>query len=126
MILVDTAVWIDHLHATEPHLVELLEQGSVLHHPMVVGELSLGSIPNRAPFLDLIRNLPAAPQATATEVDVLVESHRLHGKGLSLVDVHLLASVLLMPGAALWTRDKRLRSTAMELGVAMTEPEGEQ
>ena len=48
----------------------------------------------------------------------LVESRRLWGRGLSLVDVNLLGAVLVVPGARLWTRDKRLKSMAEELEIA--------
>ena len=47
-----------------------------------------------------------------------IEVHRLHGKGIGYVDVHLLASVALSAGAKLWTRDKTLRAVADELGCA--------
>jgi predicted nucleic acid-binding protein len=40
MILVDTSVWIDHLHRTEDTLVALLGQNAVLMHPMILGELA--------------------------------------------------------------------------------------
>ncbi|GAA0996971.1 putative nucleic acid-binding protein [Subtercola frigoramans] len=50
-----------------------------------------------------------------------MERFSLHGKGLSLVDVHLLASVALTPGASLWTRDKRLNRAAEELRVDFRE-----
>lgn len=49
----------------------------------------------------------------------MVEAHRMWGRGLSAVDAHLIGSVLLIPTAQLWTRDKRLRSVAGELGVAL-------
>ena len=38
--------------------------------------------------------------------------------GIGYVDVHLLASVALSDGAQLWTRDKRLRAVADDLGCA--------
>lgn len=120
MILVDTSVWIDHLHATDAGLVQLLEEGSVLTHPMVIGELSLGSIWGRTTFLSLLRNLPAAPVAAPAEVATFIEDHALHGRGLSLVDVHLLSSTRLLPGTRLWARDKRLLRAADELGIAAT------
>ncbi len=47
----------------------------------------------------------------------LVEERRLWGRGLSAVDVALLASVVVTPGVALWTRDKRLRQAARDVGV---------
>ena len=47
--------------------------------------------------------------ASHAEVLHLVESRRLYGRGLALVDAHLLAATLLTPGVRLWTRDRALR-----------------
>lgn len=116
MILVDTSIWIDHLHRAEPALVNALGRAAVLQHPMVIGELSLGTLRDRDTVLALIANLPSAPVASHGEVALFVEAHELYGQGLSLVDAHLLASVTLMPGATLWTRDKRLHRMAERLG----------
>lgn len=117
MILVDTSVWVDHLRRTDADLVTLLDDTQVWTHPMVVGELALGSLQNRATVLALLDDLPEAPAATHREVRHFVERHALHGAGLSLVDVHLLASVRLAQTSWLWTRDRTLREAAERLGV---------
>ena len=109
MILVDTAIWIDHFHRAEPRLVSLLQDAAVCAHPMVVGELALGSLRNRSEVLNLLGHLPEVPLATHREVLDFVDVHRLHGVGLSLVDAHLLAALRLSETALLWTRDQRLR-----------------
>jgi predicted nucleic acid-binding protein len=46
MILVDTSVWIYHLRAGEPLLVELLDTHRVLIHPFIIGELACGNLTN--------------------------------------------------------------------------------
>jgi predicted nucleic acid-binding protein len=117
MILVDTSVWIDHLHTTDNQLVSLLERSEVAQHPMVIGELALGTIRSRAEVLGLLAELQSTAVATHGELLAFVESNGLHGRGLSLVDAHLLAGVVLTPGARLWTRDKRLHSAASDLSV---------
>lgn len=117
MILVDTSVWIGHLHLTDQVLVDALAAFRVAQHPMVIGELALGSLCDRRAVLALISALPQVPLASHQEVMFMVEEKSLHGQGLSLVDAHLLAATLLTPGARLWTRDKKLRSAALELGV---------
>jgi predicted nucleic acid-binding protein len=117
MILVDTSVWIDHLHRSEPALVGLLDSSRVLQHPMVLGELALGSMRNREELLGSLTGLPSARIAAHDEVMRFIEQRQLYGGDLSLVDVHLLASVLLTPGTGLWTRDKRLRASADSLGI---------
>lgn len=118
MILVDTSVWIDHLHRSDDHLAGLLDRSAVVQHPLVIGELALGTLRDRDLILDLLQNLPSTPTATHEEVLYFVESKQLYGRGLSLVDAHLLASALLDPGTMIWTRDKRLLAAAHKLGIA--------
>lgn len=118
MILVDTAVWIDHLRDDDPHLAALLDRGLVLAHPWVTGELALGSIRNRAEVLRLLDDLPQATVATAAEVRQLVEQHELFSLGIGYVDAQLLAATMLSADAVLWTRDRRLEAPAQRLGLA--------
>ncbi len=120
MILVDTSVWVDHLRANDHALVALLETGAVLAHPFVIGELALGRLRQRAIVLNALSDLPHASVATNMEVLHLVDRHALFGRGIGYIDAHLLAAVRLTAGAALWTKDKRLRGIAVELGLAMT------
>ena len=120
MILVDTSIWIDHLHRTEPDLVAVLEEAEVCLHPMIIGELALGSLRDRSAILTMIADLPAVPVATHAEVLQLIESNALYGTGLSLVDAYLLAALRLTEATKLWTRDRRLHSAARQLGVAAT------
>ncbi len=117
MILADTSIWISYLREGSVELDHGLEQGSVLTHSMIRGELALGSIASRREFLDALSWLPHALRATDDEVIALIERHGLHGSGLGLVDVHLLASALLTPGVRIWTKDQRLRSAAAGFGV---------
>jgi predicted nucleic acid-binding protein len=118
VILVDTSVWIDHLRSHDAMLAALLEQQDLLIHPMIIGELALGSIANRATVLGLLGNLPHVFRASDDEILTFIEARSLVAKGLSLVDVHLLASTTLTPGTKLWTRDKQLNTMAQELGLA--------
>jgi hypothetical protein len=57
--------------------------------------------------------------ATDAEVLGFMNSEALFGRGIGYVDVHLLASVRLSAGAALWTRDGRLLDAAEELSLAV-------
>ncbi|WP_109474141.1 type II toxin-antitoxin system VapC family toxin [Ornithinimicrobium cavernae] len=117
MILVDTSVWIDHLHTRDSHLVEELELDRVGCHPAVIEELALGSLANRDDVMVLLGSLRRFPVLRHEEVPALVAGRRLWGRGLSAVDAHLLGSVALVEGGVLWTRDKRLRSACQEVGV---------
>lgn len=118
MLLVDSAVWIDHLRRRDKALFEALEAGLVLCHPFVIGEVAMGSLADRATILTLMRALPQAEKAEDSEVLILVEQRRLFSLGLGFIDAHLLASTLLTPETRLWTRDRRLRDAAERLGVA--------
>lgn len=116
-ILVDTAVWIDHLHRTDSQLARLLEHGLVVTHPMVIGELALGSIRNRSTVLSLLSGLPMIAEAKSQEILDLVEARALYGRGLGLVDASLLAAALIAGDVAIWTRDKRLAAIADSLRI---------
>lgn len=118
MILVDTSVWVDHLRVASRGLGTLLDEGDVLCHPFVIGELACGNLANRAEVLRLLAALPQAPRAADAEVLAFVEGRRLEGRGLGYIDVHLLAAALLAGSVPLWTLDRRLASAARELGVA--------
>jgi predicted nucleic acid-binding protein len=118
LILVDTSVWVDHLRRGDAELADLLERGGVVMHPFVIGEIACGSLADRSSILELLQDLPAAVVADNDEVLGFIERLGLHGKGIGYVDVHLLASVKLTDGARLWTRDKRLRAAAGDLGCA--------
>jgi predicted nucleic acid-binding protein len=119
MILVDTAVWIDHLHTLESSLVELLQVDRVGCHPLIIEEIALGSIAQRDVVIDLLANLRQFPDVRHREVLHLTDRRQLWGRGLSAVDVHLLAAVALVGGAQLWTRDKRLKAASVEVGVSL-------
>ena len=119
MILVDTSVWVHHLRAADKALIDLLDAGRVLGHPFVIGELALGNLRRRHLVLGTLRDLPQASIATNEEVLQFIGRQALFGLGIGYVDAHLLASVRLTPGAAIWTRDKRLQVAADKLGLAM-------
>ena len=122
MILVDTSVWIDHLHRSEGGLSALLNEAQVCTHPMIVGELALGSLRDRKMILELLADLPSTPVATHAEVLRFVELHSLYGIGLSLVNAHLLAALRLSSVDRLWTRDRRLRLAGDKLGLSADLP----
>jgi predicted nucleic acid-binding protein len=122
MILADTSVWIDHLRSGDKTMAALLDEARILTHPFVIGELALGNLRRREVVLSLLHDLASSTIASDAEVLVFVESNALAGRGIGLIDVHLLASTRLNTGATLWTRDKRLREIAEEMGVATRLP----
>lgn len=111
MILVDTSVWVDHLRKGNDALAALLLKAEVACHPMVIGELACGNLERREEVLALLHALPSTERVSDDEVLFFIEQHRLGGRGLGLVDMHLLASCALS-AATLWTFDRRLQQAA--------------
>lgn len=120
MILVDTSIWIDFLRGSDQELAKLIGTMGVLCHPMVIGELACGNLPQRQFALRRLRNLPQATVANHDQLMELIEREQLFGCGIGYVDVHLLASARLGHARMLWTRDKRLRTVSEEMGFAYT------
>jgi predicted nucleic acid-binding protein len=119
LILVDTSIWIDHPRTGHPTLERLLEQGLVLGHPWVIGELALGRLTRRQEILRLLTALPQATVATPAEVLALLDRRELYGLGIGYVDAQLLAATRLTPDAQLWTGDGSLEAVAGRLGQAV-------
>jgi predicted nucleic acid-binding protein len=117
MVLVDTSVWVEHFRRGWPELAGLLDAGSVVCHPFVLGELACGNLKNRREILELLQTLCTCPVATHEEVLQLIETNHLMGLGLGYIDVHLLASARLS-GVPLWTLDRSLKTAASRLDVA--------
>ncbi len=118
MVLADTSVWIDHLRKTSHRLAGLLDNGEVVIHPFVVGELACGNLANRKELLSLLHALPAVERVEDDEILFFIEQHSLAGRGLGLIDVHLLASSKVSEHP-LWTKDKRLTAAAEALGLGV-------
>lgn len=122
MILVDTSIWVNHLRDRDEALANLLDQGMVLTHPFIIGEIALGDLRQRPVVLDALSDLPLAHVATDPEVLHFIEANRLFGSGIGYIDAHLLAAVRLNADTSLWTKDRRLHSAAARLGLAAVVP----
>lgn len=122
-VLIDTSVWVDHFRNRNDALIELIEVDRALNHPMVVVELACGTPPApRVQTLNDIGLLRPCNQATLQEVMDFIEREQLYGLGCGLVDMSLLASTLITPGARLWTLDKRLADIAGRFGATYQPP----
>jgi predicted nucleic acid-binding protein len=117
VILADTSVWIDHLRAGDPRMQGLLDDGQIIMHPMIVGELGLGQLRRRARTLAELDGLLEVKVAQLSEVRRMIEVRQLYGKGIGLIDAHLVASCLITPGTQLWTRDSALKGVAKTIGI---------
>jgi predicted nucleic acid-binding protein len=94
--------------------VEILNNGDVMCHPFIIGELACGNLKNRTGIISLLEALPMVFLVSHEEVLAFIETRNVMGKGLGYVDIHLLAATLLT-GAFLWTLDKKLEKAAEEL-----------
>ena len=117
MVLVDTSVWVSHLRHGSEDLQKLLHGGEVVCHPFIVGELACGNLKNRNEILTYLQSLPMTILAEDQEVLRCIEDHRLMGKGLGYIDVHLIASAVLT-NVLLWTLDKTLDKFTEKLGIS--------
>jgi predicted nucleic acid-binding protein len=81
MMLADTSVWIGHLRSGDTELSAVLENGLVVMHPFIAGELACGNLARREVFLSELSALPSAVVATDDEVRHFVEKRRLWGRG---------------------------------------------
>ena len=116
-VLVDTSVWRRYFAGArrERRLSDLLdEDGAVLVHPFIVGELVLGGLSSREEAL--FRRLPTVDVAPHEEVLEFVRRRRLTRRGIGWVDAHLLASAL-VSSALLWSVDVDLTAAAVDVGV---------
>ena len=116
-VLVDTSVWRRYFSgtATVRPLGGLLdEDGAVLVHPFIIGELVLGGLSTRQE--GLFARLPSADVVPHEEVLAFVRRRRLVRRGIGWVDAHLLASAL-TSSADLWTVDADLSAAAADLSL---------
>ncbi|HOW56364.1 MAG TPA: type II toxin-antitoxin system VapC family toxin [Smithellaceae bacterium] len=116
MVLVDTSVWVSHLRDGNTELADLLNDGRVLSHPLIVGELACGNLKDRAVILSFLQLLPTSIEAEHEEVLAFIENNRLMGKGIGYVDAQLIASAVLT-GIPIWTLDKKLAQVADNLHI---------
>jgi len=120
VILADTSVWVDHLRAGRGALAAWLDAGQVATHDFVIGELACGHLMPRRAILEALADLPRCPMASPEEVLYFIERHRLAGRGIGYVDIHLLASAVVSE-VRFWTKDKRLAAVAKKLDLHLSE-----
>ena len=118
MVLVDTSIWVAHLRQGLRRLENLLMDAEVICHPFIIGELACGNLKNRNEIISLLQSLPIAPMIEFEEFLFFLDRNHLMAKGIGFVDVHLLASAQLA-GVPLWTADKKLKSAADQLELAL-------
>ena len=123
MILVDSSVWMDHFRNPSRRLVALLDAEEACTHPFVIGEVACGNLKNRKEIIALLHALPGVHRADDDEILFFIERQRLNGRGVGLIDIHLLASCL-TDHCYLWTADKRLQAVAHQLQIESSQQAG--
>jgi hypothetical protein len=121
-VLVDTSVWRRFFTGSSQYsgLGDLLdEDGAVLVHPFILGELVMGGLSSREE--ELFGRLPVAVRVADEEVLAMVKHRRLTRRGIGWTDAHLLASALAST-AVLWSADKELASAATDLEAGFRPP----
>jgi predicted nucleic acid-binding protein len=116
MVLVDTSVWVSHLRDGNVGLEKLLNDGEVVCHTFIVGELACGNLKNSHEILTYLQSLTMAILAEDEEVLKFIGNHQLMGKGLGYIDVHLIASAVLTD-VPLWTFDNTLNKFTKKFGI---------
>jgi predicted nucleic acid-binding protein len=116
-IVVDSNIWVHHWRTPNRLLMEMMADGEIWTHPLVIGELSMGTLRNREVLLWDLTRLGRPQLATDAETRQMVEARKFWGIGICWNDAKILASVVI-GSCLLWTLDKRLDKAAAELGVA--------
>ncbi len=100
----------------------MLENGEVLMHPFILGEVALGNLKQRDVFLRASHRLPRAIEAYNDEVLRFITTNQLFGTGVGYLDAHLLVAAKVTGDTQIWTRDRRLLAVAERLHLAWPEP----
>ena len=117
MTLVDTDVWINDIDWLDRQMVKLPEVGQVVTHSLVIAELALGSLPQRAKHPPNLRGLPLLSGVPADAMLTAIHAWKLYVLAIGAVDARLLCALMLAKGVTLWTRGQHLRRAAEALGV---------
>jgi len=117
-VLIDTGVWIDYLHGHSSviQLQTLLEENLACIHTWIEGELRSGSIKNREIFFNSLSKLTYIPAISESIIFKFIESQKLYGLGLSIVDINLYASAK-AEKVKIWTKDKNLITVCKKSGL---------
>lgn len=102
-----------------PDAVKAMRLGAAnfVQKPVDADELLIGDRGGRKRLLESLVLLPQARTVLHDEVVAFVRHHKLRGRGVGWIGIHLLASAL-VEELSLWTADPRLDALAEELGVS--------
>ena len=111
MVIVDTNVWIDFFKGKiqAKKLSEIIELGEILIHPFVLTELVFGGL--KKEFQKKLEIMQVTEILSEEKKRLFIQKEKLCGRGLGLVDIHLLASARIVP-CQIWTFDSYLNKAA--------------
>lgn len=116
-ILADTNIWCKYFRYGNPLLSKIIEHDSLVIHPTVIGELSVGNLANREQLITDLHAFTMLRSASNEETHYMLREHQLWGHGIQWNDLLILASVVASPGTLLWTNDRRLAAIAEKFSV---------
>jgi len=106
--LIDTSVWINHLREPVSELVKILSrQGSIVMHPFVLQELLLSNSKKSEELVKQLKLFPILNLASGLEIENFLKDYPLRGKGIGLIDIHLLYGTI-KSNLILLTHDTKL------------------
>lgn len=113
-ILIDTSVWINHLKEPVVELNDLLNNHSlIVMHPFVLQELLLSNSKKSEVLCRELSLFPFINIASSSEIENFLLEYPVRGKGLGLIDLHLLYSAW-KDKIRLLTHDKKLMKVYKE------------
>ena len=120
-MLIDTASWINHGGIPDAIITAAVEQGCVVTHQDVVGEITLGCGPTSvatAERIGMFRHVIDVSHVTAL---AFIRTHQLSCTGVGMIDARLIAACALADRPTrLYSADKRLMKEARRVGVSLT------
>ena len=120
MYLIDTNFWIEHFKNKNSYISSFLQDGKVIVHDFIIGELSLGSFnkADRNKILDRLKAIERVPVSRNDEVLQFIEDHKLQNSGIGFIDAHLLHACF-SHRLHLATLDQKLEKLAEKLKVSV-------
>lgn len=113
-ILIDTSVWINHLKEPVVELNDLLNNHSlIVMHPFVLQELLLSNSKKSEVLCRELSLFPFINIVSSSEIENFLLEYPVRGKGLGLIDLHLLYSAW-KDKIRLLTHDKKLMKVYKE------------
>ena len=113
-ILIDTSVWIDHLKQPVALVNDSLNNHSmIVMHPFIWQELLLSNSKKSEVLCRELSFFPFLNIASSSEIENFLLDNPVRGKGLGLIDIHLLHSAW-KDKVRLFSHDKKLMKVYKE------------